>query len=85
MDKLRRRFEPVFAAALLFAGLAFALWRCYLITQSGLNSKVRPSATITAPLTSFNNRPPRSCSLRRPSVTTAMASMMLSSRMYAAM
>lgn len=51
------------------------------ISQSGFISNNPPRATITIPLTNFSERPARSCNFLRLSVTTAIMTMRLSSKM----
>ncbi len=50
------------------------------ISHSGARSKIIPRLAITKPLVSFSQRPAPSCNFRRLSVTTAMVTMRLSSR-----
>ncbi len=55
-------------------------WNGYL-NQSGFISNRPPRPTITIPLTNFSQRPARSCNFLRLSVTTAIVTMRLSSKM----
>ncbi len=51
------------------------------ISQSGFINNRPPRLTITIPLTNFSQRPTRSCNFLRLSVTTAIMTIRLSSKM----